>query len=305
MADNTLAIIKRPSRLRIWLRSRKKKRLNRSRWMDLFLFLFLALFGLFSIWPLIYVINNAFKPLDELLKFPPKLFVTNPTTENFSSLFRILNDSWVPPLRYIFNTLFYTFVATGVHVIIAAMAAYPLAKYKFPGKDLLFGIVVASLMFATEVTAVPNYIILSKLGLINTPLAVVLPAFAASLGLYLLKQFMEQIPDVLIESARIDGANEMTILFRIVMPQVKPAILTLIIFAFQGLWTTGSGLVVYNERLKTMTDAIASIASAGTATVARAGVIGAASLLMISVPIIVFIISQAQVVETMATSGIK
>lgn len=303
MNNNTYtAPLKKPSRFRIWLRSKKKKRLNRSRWMDLFLFLFLGLFGLFSIWPLVYVINNAFKPLDELFRFPPKLFVVNPTTENFSSLFRILNDSWVPTLRYFFNTIFYTAFATGIHVIIAAMAAYPLAKYKFPGKNILFGIVVASLMFAVEVTAVPNYIILSKLGLINTPLAVVLPAFAASLGLYLLKQFMEQIPDVLIESARIDGANDMTILFKIVMPQVKPAILTLIIFSFQGLWTAGTGTVVYQEKFKTMTDAISSIVSAG---IARAGVAGAASLLMISIPILVFIISQSQVVETMATSGIK
>ena len=290
------------TRLKIWWKSKKKKRLNRSKFMDLILFLFLAIFGLFSIWPLVYVFNNAFKPLNELLKFPPRLFVVNPTLENFSKLFRILNDSWIPTLRYFFNTLLYTFVGTSVHIIIAAMAAFPLAKYKFPGKDFLFAIVVGSLMFATQVTAIPNYIILSGLGLVNTPLAIVLPAFAASLGLYLLKQFMEQIPTVLIESAKIDGANEMTILFKIVFPQIKPAILTLIIFSFQGLWTLGGGSVIYSEGWKTMTDAIATIA--GT-QIARAGVAGAASLLMISVPIVVFIISQSQVVETMATSGIK
>ena len=290
------------TRMKIWWKSKKKKRLNRSKFMDLILFLFLAIFGLFSIWPLVYVFNNAFKPLNELLKFPPRLFVVNPTLENFSKLFRILNDSWIPTLRYFFNTLLYTFVGTSVHIVIAAMAAFPLAKYKFPGKDFLFAIVVGSLMFATQVTAIPNYIILSGLGLVNTPLAIVLPAFAASLGLYLLKQFMEQIPTVLIESAKIDGANEMTILFKIVFPQIKPAILTLIIFSFQGLWTLGGGSVIYSEGWKTMTDAIATIA--GT-QIARAGVAGAASLLMISVPIVVFIISQAQVVETMATSGIK
>lgn len=290
------------TRMKIWWKSKKKKRLNRSKFMDLILFLFLAIFGLFSIWPLVYVFNNAFKPLNELLKFPPRLFVVNPTLENFSKLFRILNDSWIPTLRYFFNTLLYTFVGTSVHIVIAAMAAFPLAKYKFPGKDFLFAIVVGSLMFATQVTAIPNYIILSGLGLVNTPLAIVLPAFAASLGLYLLKQFMEQIPTVLIESAKIDGANEMTILFKIVFPQIKPAILTLIIFSFQGLWTLGGGSVIYSEGWKTMTDAIATIA--GT-QIARAGVAGAASLLMISVPIVVFIISQSQVVETMATSGIK
>lgn len=289
-------------RIKIWWRSKKKKRLNRSRWADLFLFLFLALFGLFSIWPLVYVFNNAFKPFDELFMFPPKLFVINPTLDNFNDLFRILGDSWVPALRYFFNTLFYTAIGTAGHILLAAMASFPLAKFKFPGKDFLFSIVVLALMFSQDVTAIPNYIILSGLGMVNTPFAIILPAFSASLGLYLLKQFMEQIPDVLIESAKVDGASEWTILFKIVMPQVKPAILTLIIFSFQGLWTVGGGAFIYNESWKTMTDAIASIASTG---IARAGVSGAASLLMISVPIIVFIISQSQVVETMATSGIK
>lgn len=289
-------------RIKIWWRSKKKKRLNRSRWMDAILFIFLGLFGLFSIWPLVYVFNNAFKPFDELFMFPPRLFVINPTLNNFNDLFRILGESWVPALRYFFNTLFYTFVGTAGHILIAAMAAYPLSKFRFPGKDFLFSIVVVALMFSADVTGIPNYIILSRFGLINTPFAIILPAFAASLGLYLLKQFMEQIPDVLIESAKVDGANDWTILFKIVMPQVKPAILTLIIFSFQGLWTAGGGTVIYNESWKTMTDAISSIASAG---IARAGVSGAASLLMISVPIIVFIISQSQVVETMASSGIK
>ncbi|MDI6452433.1 carbohydrate ABC transporter permease [Peloplasma aerotolerans] len=285
-----------------YLRSRKTKRLNRSRVMDMLLFIALAGFGLFSAWPLIYVASNAFKPLDEIFRFPPQLIVRNPTFQNFSDLFRILNDSWVPLSRYFFNTLFYTVAGTAGHVMLSSMAAYPLAKYEFPGKKFLFAIVVLSLMFAVEVTAVPNYITISAIGLINTPFALILPAFSASLGLYLLKQFMEQVPMALIESARMDGASEMTILFKVVIPQVKPAILTLIIFSFQGLWAAVGGSFIYSERWKTMTDAISSIVAGG---VARAGVAGAASLLMISVPIIVFIITQSNVVETMSTSGIK
>ncbi len=289
-------------KVRTYVKSQKKKRLNRSKTMDVLLFLALAGFGLFSAWPLIYVASNAFKPLDEIFRFPPQLIVRNPTFQNFSDLFRILNDSWVPVSRYFFNTLFYTAVGTAGHVILASMAAYPLAKYEFPGKKFMFAVVVLSLMFAQEVTQVPNYITISFFGLINTPFALILPAFSASLGLYLLKQFMEQVPMALIESARVDGASEMTILFKVVMPQVKPAILTLVIFSFQGLWSAAGGAFIYSERWKTMTDAISSIVAGG---VARAGVAGAASLLMISIPITVFIISQSNVVETMSTSGIK
>lgn len=290
------------ARFKIYLRSKKKKRVNRSKFVDILLFLILVGFGLFSVWPLVYVFNNAFKPFDELFRFPPKLFVINPTGENFGDLFRILGDSWVPTVRYFFNTLLYTFFGTGFNVLLAALASYPLAKYRFPGSKVLFNIVVLSLMFSVEVTAVANYIIMSRLGMINTPFAIILPAISAPLGFYLLKQFMEQIPIELVESARIDGAGEYRILFQIVMPQVKPAILTLIIFSFQGIWSQQSGVFIYSEKWKTMTDAISSIVSGG---IARAGVAGAASLLMISVPILVFIISQSQVVETMSTSGIK
>lgn len=289
-------------KLKIFIRSKRKKRHNRSKVVDIVLFIFLAAFGIFSIWPLVYVFNNAFKPFDELFRFPPQLFVRNPTGENFSALFRVLGDSWIPTLRYIFNTVMYTFFGTGLNVIFASMASYPLAKYKFPGSEIMFKVVVVSLMFSVEVTAVANYIIMSRLGMINTPLAIILPAISAPLGFYLLKQFMEQVPIELVESARIDGAGEYRILFQIVMPQVKPAILTLIIFSFQGIWSQQTGVFIYSEKWKTMSDAISSIVAGG---VARAGVAGAASLLMISVPIIVFIISQSQVVETMSTSGIK
>lgn len=290
------------NKLKIYFKSKKKKRLNRSKAGDFVLFLTLSLVGLFSVWPLLYVIFNAFKPFDEIFRFPPRLIVVNPTMENFADLLRILNDSWVPLSRYFFNTIFYTVIGTTGHILLAAMAAYPLAKFEFPGKKILFGLVVLSLMFAAEVTAVPNYMTISWMGLVNTPLAIILPAFSTSLGLYLLKQFMEQVPMALIEAAKIDGASEMRILFQVVLPQVKPAILTLIIFSFQSLWSVSSGVFIYSERWKTMADAIQTIVAGG---VARAGVSGAASLIMISVPIIIFIISQSQVVETMSTSGMK
>ncbi|MFA7423269.1 MAG: carbohydrate ABC transporter permease, partial [Acholeplasmataceae bacterium] len=173
---------------------RKKKRINRSKGGDIALFIILALFGVFSAFPLIMTASNAFKPLDELFLFPPRLLPRNITFDNFRDLSELMSNSWIPFTRYFFNTILITVLGTLGHVLIASMAAYPLAKYKFPGRTIIFTLVVYSLMFAPQVTATPNYIIISGLGLVDNPAAIILPAIASSLGLYLMKQFMEQIP---------------------------------------------------------------------------------------------------------------
>ncbi|WP_261800210.1 carbohydrate ABC transporter permease [Paenibacillus sp. PAMC21692] len=279
-----------------------KKRLNRSWTGDLVLFLFLCSFGAFMVIPLVYTINNAFKPLDELFLFPPRFFVRNPTMDNFFDLFNLMADSWVPFTRYVFNTFFITVVGTIGHVTLASAAAYPLAKHKFPGSKLLFTIVVLSLMFSPHVTAVPNYVIMSWLGWIDSYSAIIVPAIAASLGLYLMKQFMEQIPDALLEAAKIDGASEYRIFWQIVMPLVKPAWLTLVILLFQSLWGTDGGSFIYSEELKTMNYALSQILAGG---IVRAGPGAFVALLMMSVPIAIFVTSQSNIIETMASSGMK
>lgn len=281
---------------------KKKKRVSRSKAGDLALFLVLLAFGLFSAYPLIFTINAAFKPLDEIFLFPPRLFVQNPTMNNFYDLASLMEQSWVPFSRYFFNTIFITLAGTVGHVFIASMAAYPLAKHNFPGKKLIFGLVVYSLMFAPQVTATPNYIIFSIIGLLDSPLAIIVPAFAFSLGLYLMKQFMEHIPMELIESAKIDGANEFQIYWKVVMPMVKPAWLTLIILLFQRLWTTDGGTYIYSEQLKPLSYSLHQIIAQG---VARAGTSSAVLLIMMVVPITVFILSQSQIIETMSHSGMK
>lgn len=281
---------------------KKRKRMSRSIGGDIALFLILLLFGAFSAYPLIYTICAAFKPLNELFIYPPKLFFQHPTLDNFSDLSILLEDSWVPFSRYLFNTVIITAAGTVGHVIIASMAAYPLAKHKFPGSKIIFGLVVYSLMFAAQVTATPRYIVFSWLGLIDNPLAIIVPAFAYSLGLYLMKQFMSDIPMELIESAKIDGANEWQIYWRIVMPLVKPAWLTLIILLFQQLWNNDGGTFIYSEQLKPLSYALHQIVAGG---VARTGTASAVMLIMMSVPILVFILSQSQIIETMAHSGMK
>lgn len=262
----------------------------------------LLFFGFFSAYPLIMTASNAFKPLDELFLFPPRLLPRNITFDNFRDLSELIGNSWVPFSRYFFNTIFITVLGTIGHVIVASMAAFPLAKYKFPGRAIFFSLVVYSLMFAPQVTATPNYIIISGIGLVDTPSAIILPAIASSLGLYLMKQFMTQIPDDLIESAKIDGASEYRIFFTIVMPLVKPAWLTLIILLFQRLWITDGGSFIFSEELKPLSYALRQIAQG---TIERAGTIAAVAFIMMIVPVTFFILSQSRIVETFTHSGMK
>ncbi len=281
---------------------KRTRKLNRSVGGDLALFILLLLFGTFSAYPLIMTASNAFKPLDELFLFPPRLLPRNVTLDNFRDLSELIGNSWIPFSRYFFNTILITTLGTFGHVIIASMAAFPLAKYKFPGRGIFFTLVVYSLMFAPQVTATPNYIIVSKIGLIDNPAAIILPAIASSLGLYLMKQFMQQIPDDLIESAKIDGASEYRIFFTIVMPLVKPAWLTLIILLFQRLWITDGGAFIFSEELKPLSYALRQIAQG---TIERAGTIAAVSFIMMIVPVTFFIVSQSKIVETFSHSGMK
>ena len=279
-----------------------KKKMNRSLPVTILLFLFLAAMGAFMAIPLVFAVNNAFKPLDELFIFPPRFFVRNPTLDNFFDLVAVMDDSWVPLTRYFFNTIVITVLGTGGHVILASMAAYPLAKYRFPGSKVIFQIVVLALMFSPHVTAIPNYMVMSGLGWVNTHLSLIVPAMAFPLGLFLMKQFMEQIPDAMLEAAKIDGASEYRIFWQIVMPNVKPAWLTLLILQFPMLWGSDGGNFVYNEELKTLNYALQQITQAG---IARAGVGAAVALILMTVPIGIFVLSQSQVLETMSSSGMK
>ena len=279
-----------------------KKRLNRKIGGDIAIFIFLALVGAFMLLPFVYSIVQSIKPMSEIFIFPPRFFVRDPTLENFSSLFQMVNTAWVPFLRYLFNSLFVSLVATAAHVILASMAAFPLAKFKFPGSNLLFQIIVVSLLFTTEVTALPLYIVMAELHLIDTYMALIFPAIGASLGLFLMKEFMTSIPDSMIEAARVDGAKTFYIFWKIVMPNVKPAWLTCVIFAFQSIWNNDGSQFIYDEAYKTLPTLFRQISEGG---IARAGVSAAAAVLLMIPPIVIFVASQGQVMETMAHSGMK
>ncbi|MBQ7391053.1 MAG: carbohydrate ABC transporter permease [Clostridia bacterium] len=277
--------------------------LSRSAGGDAGITVVLTILGVFMFLPMVYAISQAFKPLDELWMYPPRFFVRNPTLKNFSDLFTLMNDSWVPFSRYIFNTVFTTVMGTFGHLFIASMCAYALAKIKFPGGKFVFKTIRSSLMFSSTVGGITSFMIMTALHLVDSYLAIIIPAWGATLGLYLMKQHMDStVPDTVLESARLDGASEIRTFWTIAMPMVKPAWLTLIIFSFQGLWNQGSSIYIYSEQLKSINYAIGQIMAGG---IKRSGASSASSVLMMMVPITVFVISQSNIIETMGSSGMK
>lgn len=280
----------------------KRRKPNRSIAGDIALYLFLTLVAFIMAFPIIYAVSSALKPLDELFKFPPTIFAQHPTTDNFSDLFITMGKSWVTFSRYLFNTVFITAVGTAGHLIIASMGAFVLAKYEFPGAQVFFKVVTVAMMFTGYATAIPNYIILNKLGWIDTYWAIIIPAFASPMGFFLMKQFMEGLPTSLIEAAKIDGANEWKVFSGIVMPNVKPAWMTLIIFSVQALWNNKASTYIYSEERKTLVYALQQIQAGG---IARTGQGAAVLVVVMIVPIIIFVFSESQILETMASSGLK
>ena len=257
--------------------------------------------------PIIYIFSTAFKPLTELFEYPPRFFVRKPTTENFRELISVLSSSTVPFGRYLINSVLTTIVVTVANVIISLYAGYTLAKKKFRYKKVINTINTMAMMFVPVAVTIPRFLVIRELGLLNTFFALVLPLIAMPVGLFLLVQYMSTVPDVLIEAARIDGASENYILFRIVAPLVKPAICTMSILAFQNAWnnTELSNLFVSNDWLRTFPYYISTLASNQGNTVAGAGIVAAATLVLFIPNLIVFILMQNNVMNTMAHSGIK
>ena len=283
-------------------RIRIKKQLNRSHFGNFSVLLMLVLVGMFMGLPLYYNIIQAFKPVEERFIFPPRFYVVNPTWVNFTQLFQLVSDLTVPFSRYLFNSIFVSLVSTTAGVLMGAMAAYPFAKKKFPGKDMLWRLIMLTLLFSGGVTALPAYIVKAKLGLINTYWVLILPSLASTLHMFLLGQFMLQIPDVLLDAAKIDGAGDLRIFLNVVMPNVKPAWMTVMVLSFTNIWNTGSAGVIFKEELKLLPTALSQISAGG---IARSGAAAAAAVLLMIPPIVSFVLNQSKMLQTMAHSGIK
>lgn len=266
------------------------------------IFLFLTILGLFMVLPIYLTIVMSIKPVEELFIFPPKLYAIRPTFDNFKEMFGALHQNRVPFSRYVFNSIFVTATVTISQCIFASMAAFVLAKCRFPGSKVINSIIVVALLYQSNVIYIMQYIVMAKLHMIDTYWALILPSIASPMGLFLMRQSIGQVPDAMIEAAKVDGAGLFRICWQIVMPNQKPALMTLIIFAFQAAWNIQAGSVVFQEQYKTLPTVVTQAASS---RLARAGVAMAAAVFMLVPPIIVFMLAQRQVIETMAHSGIK
>lgn len=281
---------------------RPTKRVSRSAAGNVTVIIFLLIFGMFMILPLYYMVVSALKPTSELFYFPPKFYVIKPTLRNFLTLIKLQAQSDVPFERYLFNSVFVTVVSTVGYVLLASMAAYALSKHKFPLKNAITKSVVFAILFRPEVTSVPLYILMVKAHIIDNYWALILPAMSGSFGVFLLQQFLDNVPNEMIEAARIDGASEFVIYRKLIMPMLRPAWMTVVIFTFISIWNTTAAQFIYSEDMKMLPAMLSSLSTAG---ITRAGVAAAVGVLMMFPSVVIFLLSQNSIVETMAHSGLK
>jgi ABC-type glycerol-3-phosphate transport system permease component len=281
--------------------------LNRKDAFQKLLYVLLTILAIFMLMPIVYIFNHSLKPYSELFVYPPNILVRNPTIQNFVELFVVTGSSVIPVTRYLFNSIMIAALVVVGTVIVSALAAYPISKHKFPGHKVMFGAILLSLMFAPETVAIPRYLVVVNLHIINTYWAHILPLMAAPVSVFLMKQFVDQVPNELIEAAKMDGAREWTIFLRIVMPICMPAVATISILAFQGTWGNieTSTLYMQDEAMKTFPFFLSTLTNGLVNNVARQGAAAAAALILFLPNLLIFLVFQRKVIATMAHSGIK
>lgn len=257
--------------------------------------------------PIIFIIFHAFKPMEELFAFPPKFITTNPTLDNFRKLFKASRTAGIPLSKYVFNSLLITVTVVFSSLIFTTAASYALSKLKFKGRQFMMGINQFAIMFVPVAVMIPRYLVVNTLGLTNTYWAQILPLIPLPVALFLVKQFVDQVPQSLIEAAYVDGAKELQIYLKVIIPLIKPAIATAAILVFQQVWANmeASNYYVNDEGLKSLAFYMNTLSSGTGNTVAGQGVAAAASLIMFVPNLILFCILQKNVMNTMAHSGIK
>lgn len=268
--------------------------------------LFLLPLTVFMALPIVFIVNHAFKPMEELFAFPPTFFVRHPTLDNFTRLVKFSRTSGVPLSRYLFNSLAVTVITVALSLLLTTLSAFALSKIRFRGREMMLEINQLAIMFVATAVLIPRYLVICGLGLIDTVWAHVLPLLAMPVALFLVKQFTDQVPDSLIEAAHLDGASDLQVYWNIVLPIIRPAIATAMVLVFQQVWTNmeTSSYFTNDESMKTLTFYMNTLVNANN-TVAGQGVAAAASLIMFVPNLILFILCQSSVMNTMATSGIK
>ena len=269
-------------------------------------YLILIPISIFMLLPVMFVVSNAFKPIDELNRFPPTFIVERPTMNNFRQIMAVTQGTGVPMSRFLANTIIVTAITLVLTIIISTMTAYALSKKNFGARDWLFKVNQAALMFVPAAVGIPRYLVIINSGLNNNFMAHVFPFLALPVGIFLVKQFMDNnVPDSLIEAARVDGAGELRVLFGIVFPLIKPAIATLAIITFQSVWgaTEASNMFIEDDTLRTFAFYLGTLAIGGSPMMAGVG--AAAGLIMFVPNLVIFIAMQSRVMSTMSHSGIK
>jgi ABC-type glycerol-3-phosphate transport system permease component len=294
---------KNAAALKLW----RKSGLKRSNAFDKLLYIFLTLFALFMLLPIVYIFNHSLKPYSELFVYPPNIFARQPTFQSFIELFVVTSSSVIPVTRYLFNSVLVAVLVVICTVIVSSLCAYPISKHKFPGHKAMFSVILLSLMFAAETVHIPTYLVVVNLHLVDTYWAHILPLLAAPVSVFLMKQFIDQVPNELLEAAKVDGAKEIRIFLQIVMPICMPAVATIAILAFQGTWNNiqTSSLYMQDESMKTFPFFLSTLTNGLVNNVARQGAAAAAALIMFVPNFIIFLIFQRKVIATMAHSGIK
>ncbi|RKN84938.1 carbohydrate ABC transporter permease [Paenibacillus ginsengarvi] len=290
------------------IRNKRKNRVERADSFQKVLYVLLTLLSLFMLIPIVFVFAQSLKPYQELFLVPPRPYVENPTFNNFRELFVLSSSSVVPVTRYLFNSIVSTVLTVIGVVIVSALCAYPLSKHEFPGRNVLFATILLTLMFAAETVGIPRYLVASNLGIMNNYLGHLLPHLAAPVSVFLMKGFVDtNVPKELLEAAKIDGAREFTIFFRIVIPLIMPAVATVAILTFQAAWgdTETSRLFMQDESMKTFPFFLSTITTGAVNNVARQGAAAAATLILFLPNLLFFLFYQRKVIATMAHSGIK
>jgi len=295
----------------VWIKKinpwRKKSKLKSMDTFQKVLVFLLIIFSIFMLLPLIFIFNHALKPYHELFIYPPNIFVREPSFQNFVELFLVASSSTVPVTRYLFNSIVISGGAVLCVTIVSALCAYPISKHKFPGHKFVFALILLTLMFAPEAVQIPRYLVASNLGIMNTYFGHILPLLAMPVGVFLLKQFIDQLPNELLEAARMDGATEFHIFLRVVIPIVMPAVATVAILTFQNSWgnVETSTLFMQDDEMKNFPFFLSTLTNNLANSVARQGAAAAAAMVMFVPNLVIFLVFQGKVIETMAHSGIK
>jgi len=264
------------------------------------MYLLLSAIAFIMLFPLLWLLGTSFKsPTENIFQFPPQLFPHQPTFQNFITVWQSN-----PFGQYLFNSTFVALLTVTLNLLFCSLAAYPLARLDFRGRDLIFTSIVSTIMIPFQIVMIPLYILTVQLGLRNTYLGVIFPSIASAFGIFLLRQAFQGVPKELEEAARMDGCSELGLWWNIMLPAIRPALVTLAIFVFIGSWSDFLWPLIVLDRPEYYTLPLGVATLAGTFSLDWR-LIAAGSVISIAPVLLVFLFMQRYIVPTDSGSGVK